>query len=144
MSGIALISGVHLRTRRDFDSLGPRLGLRYPRGFAVHVARPTRSIEIRSLPALARCYPRSFTFYVAKPIRSILLFTFPGTSLPQQEDISIGGLAVLLRPSRADTVAGVIVHAQENGLARSAGRLQARGHLSDMEWGNAWISDTGS
>ncbi len=32
MSGIALISGVQLRTRRDFDSLGPRLGLRYPRG----------------------------------------------------------------------------------------------------------------
>ncbi len=44
MSGIALISGVQLRTRRDFDSLGPRLGLRYPRGFAVHVARPTRFI----------------------------------------------------------------------------------------------------
>src|SRR5262245_34294257 len=34
----------HVRTRRDFDSLGRRLGLRYPGGFAVHVARPSRFI----------------------------------------------------------------------------------------------------
>jgi hypothetical protein len=40
----------NVRTRRDFDSLGPRLGLRYPRGFAVHVARPTRFIETHSPP----------------------------------------------------------------------------------------------
>src|SRR6266567_3910044 len=36
-----------------------------------YVAHPTRSIETRSLPTLARCFPRSFTFYVAHPIRSI-------------------------------------------------------------------------
>ena len=35
---------MQLRTRRDFDSLGLRLDLGYPRGFAVHVARPTRFI----------------------------------------------------------------------------------------------------
>ncbi len=39
-----------VQTRRDFDSLGPRLGLRYPRGFAVHVARPTRFILSLMLP----------------------------------------------------------------------------------------------
>jgi hypothetical protein len=47
---------------------------------AFYVARPTRSIETRSLPALARRYPRHFTFYVADPFSSIhpsyfLLFT---------------------------------------------------------------------
>jgi hypothetical protein len=40
------------RTRRNFDSLDFRLGLRYPRGFAVHVARPTRSIFFVILPIL--------------------------------------------------------------------------------------------
>ena len=40
---------------------------RYPRGVTGHVAQPIRSIETRSLPALARCVPRSFTFYVADP-----------------------------------------------------------------------------
>src|SRR4029077_14545890 len=73
-----------------------------------------------------------------------LRLIFLGTGLPEQEDISIGGLAVLLGASGANTVAGIIVDAEENGLARTAGRLQARRHLGDMEWGNARISDAGS
>ena len=77
-------------------------------------------------------------------LRIVLRLISLGTGLPEQEDIGIGGLTVLLRASRANTVAGIIVDAEENGLARTAGRLQARGHLADMEWGNAWISDAGS
>ena len=37
------------------------------RRFAFYVGFPKRSIETRSLPALARCFPRSFSFYVAFP-----------------------------------------------------------------------------
>ena len=44
---------------------------RYPRGVTGHVARPSRSIETRSLPTLTRSYPCRFTFYVALPGRSI-------------------------------------------------------------------------
>ena len=40
--------------------------------FTFYVAPPSRSIETRSLPTLARAYPRRFTFYVAPPSRSIL------------------------------------------------------------------------
>ena len=75
---------------------------------------------------------------------SLLRLIFLGTGLPEQEDIGIGRLTVLLGASRANTVAGIIVDAEKNGLARTAGRLQARGHLGDMEWGNARISDAGS
>ena len=58
----------------SIDSLTSWLVLRYPRGSTVYVARPTRSIETRSLPTLTRSYPRRFTFYLARPIRSILSF----------------------------------------------------------------------
>src|SRR4029077_10459735 len=75
---------------------------------------------------------------------SLLRLIFLGTGLPEQEDISIGRLTVLLGASRANTVAGIIVDAEENGLARTAGRLQARSHLADMEWSNAWIGDARS
>ena len=64
---------------------------------------------------------------------SLLWLIFLGTGLPQQEDIGIGGLAVLLGASGANTVARIIVDAEENGLARTAGRLQARRHLGDMK-----------
>ena len=34
-----------VRTRRDIDSLESRLGLRYPGGLSVYIARPARSIH---------------------------------------------------------------------------------------------------
>ena len=77
-------------------------------------------------------------------LRIALWLIFLDTGLPEQKDVGIGRLTVLLRASRANTVAGIVVHAEEDGLARSGCRLQARGHLGDMEWGNAWISDAGS
>jgi hypothetical protein len=43
-----------------------------PRGFTGYVARPARSIETLSLPALHRRDPCGFAFYVTHPIRSIL------------------------------------------------------------------------
>ena len=49
---------------------------RYLRGVTGHVARPRRSIETRSLPALACRYPLDFAFDVAYPISSILHSSF--------------------------------------------------------------------
>ena len=67
-----------------------------------------------SVSSVARIIPELF--------RIVLWLIFLGTSLPEQEDIGIGGLAVLLGASRANTVAGIIVDAEENGLARTPAR----------------------
>jgi hypothetical protein len=58
-----------------FDSLGSRLTLRYPRGFTVYVARPTRSIllPISDLRPRALSSPPSAVFIFLKTMLNMSL-----------------------------------------------------------------------
>ena len=64
--------------------------------------------------------------------------------LPQEEGISISRKLLLLRLGRPHAMAGIVVDAEEHGLAARSRGLQARGHFSSLRGIHARIIDAGS